>query len=162
VFQDNSLFNTTILENIRLDTKATRKDIERVAKKSHSSDFIKNLSDWLDTVVGERGVKLSGGEKQRLAIARAFLKDAPILILDEATSALDAQTEKHLQGSFDELMQGRTTFIIAHRLSTIMKADRIFVFDGGQIVEQGSYTELMKIWGKFEKLVEAQTKGFIE
>ena len=90
VFQDNSLFNTTILENIRLDSKAIRKDIERVAKKSHSTDFIKNLSDGLDTVVGERWVKLSGGEKQRLAIARAFLKDAPILILDEATSALDA------------------------------------------------------------------------
>jgi len=159
VFQDNSLFNTTILENIRLDTKATRKDIERVAKKSHSSDFIKNLSDWLDTVVGERGVKLSWGEKQRLAIARAFLKDAPILILDEATSALDAQTEKYLQSSFDELMSGRTTFIIAHRLSTIMKADRIFVFDSGKIVEQGSYDELMNMKWKFTKLVEAQTKG---
>lgn len=130
VFQDNSLFNTTIFNNIKLDTpKATKADIERVAKKSHASDFIKNLSDGLETVVGERGVKLSGGEKQRLAIARAFLKDAPILILDEATSALDAETEKHLQGSFDELMKGRTTFIIAHRLSTIMKADRIFVFD---------------------------------
>jgi len=162
VFQDNSLFNTTILENIRLDSKATRKDIEKVAKKSHSYDFIKNLSEGLDTVVGERGVKLSGWEKQRLAIARAFLKDAPILILDEATSALDAQTEKHLQKSFDELMKWRTTFIIAHRLSTIMKADRIFVFDSGKIVEQGSYDELMKIWGKFTKLVEAQTKGFIE
>lgn len=163
VFQDNSLFNTTILENIRLDSKATRADIERVSKKSHSSDFIKNLSNGLDTVVGERGVKLSWWEKQRLAIARAFLKDAPILILDEATSALDAQTEKYLQGSFDELMKGRTTFIIAHRLSTIMKADRIFVFDAGQIVEQGSYDELMKIKnGKFTKLVEAQTKGFIE
>lgn len=163
VFQDNSLFNTTILNNIRLDSKASRKDIERVAKKSHSSDFIKNLSDGLDTIVGERGVKLSGGEKQRLAIARAFLKDAPILILDEATSALDAQTEKYLQWSFDELMKGRTTFIIAHRLSTIMKADRIFVFDQGRIVEQGSYEELMKIkkW-YFTKLVEAQTKGFIE
>jgi len=162
VFQDNSLFNTTILENIRLDTKATRKDIERVAIKSHSSDFIKNLSEWLDTVVGERWVKLSWGEKQRLAIARAFLKDAPILILDEATSALDAQTEKYLQSSFDELMSGRTTFIIAHRLSTIMKADRIFVFDQWKIEEQGSYDELMKKKGKFEKLVEAQTKGFIE
>jgi len=162
VFQDNSLFNTTILENIRLDSKATRKDIERVSKKSHSSDFISKLSDGLDTVVGERGVKLSWGEKQRLAIARAFLKDAPILILDEATSALDAQTEKYLQSSFDELMSGRTTFIIAHRLSTIMKADRIFVFDSWEIVEQGSYDQLMKIKWKFSKLVEAQTKGFIE
>lgn len=162
VFQDNSLFNTTILDNIRLDTKASRKDIERVAKKSHSSDFIAKLSDWLDTVVGERGVKLSGGEKQRLAIARAFLKDAPILILDEATSALDAHTEKYLQWSFDELMKNRTTFIIAHRLSTIMKADRIFVFDQWEIVEQWSYKQLMKLSWKFTRLVEAQTKGFIE
>ncbi len=162
VFQDNSLFNTTILENIRLDTKATRKDIEKVAKKSHSDDFIQNLSDGLDTIVWERWVKLSGWEKQRLAIARAFLKDAPILILDEATSALDAQTEKYLQKSFDDLMKGRTTFIIAHRLSTIMKADRIFVFDAWKIVEQGSYKQLMKLQWKFTRLVEAQTKGFIE
>ncbi len=162
VFQDNSLFNTTILENIRLDSKATRADIQRVTKKSHSADFIQNLSDGLDTIVWERWVKLSWWEKQRLAIARAFLKDAPILILDEATSALDAHTEKYLQASFDELMSGRTTFIIAHRLSTIMKADRIFVFDQGEIVEQGSYKELMKKKWKFEKLVEAQTKGFIE
>lgn len=162
VFQDNSLFNSTVLENIRLNSQASRSDIERVAKKSHSSDFINNLSEWLDTVVWERGVKLSGGERQRLAIARAFLKNAPILILDEATSALDAQTEKYLQDSFDELMRGRTTFIIAHRLSTIMKADRIFVFDKWKIVEQGTYTELIKIKWKFTKLVEAQTKGFIE
>ncbi len=162
VFQDNSLFNASILENIRLDSKASREEIERVAKKSHSDDFISRLSEGIDTIVWERGVKLSGGEKQRLAIARAFLKDAPILILDEATSALDAQTEKYLQKSFDELMTGRTTFIIAHRLSTIMKADRIFVFDSGKIVEQGSYDELMDMKWKFTKLVEAQTKGFIE
>lgn len=162
VFQDNSLFNTTILENIRLDSKATRRDIEWVAKKSHASDFIKNLPDELDTVVGERGVKLSGGEKQRLAIARAFLKDAPILILDEATSALDAETEKYLQKSFDELMKGRTTFIIAHRLSTIKNADRIFVFDAGKIIESGSYEELVAKKGEFSKLVAAQVEGFIE
>ncbi len=161
VFQDNSLFNTTVWENICLDTKASQADIERVAKKSHSSDFIKHLSDWFDTIVWERWVKLSGGEKQRLAIARAFLKDAPILILDEATSALDAQTEKYLQGSFDELMKNRTTFIIAHRLSTIMKADTIFVFDQWKIVERWSYEELMVKNGIFTKLVEAQTQGFI-
>lgn len=162
VFQDNSLFNTTILENIRLDSKASRKQIEHVAVKSHASDFIKNLSDGLDTVVWERGVKLSGGEKQRLAIARAFLKDAPILILDEATSALDAETEKYLQWSFDELMKGRTTFIIAHRLSTIKKADRIFVFDQGKIVEEGTYKQLVAKKWSFAKLVAAQTGGFLE
>lgn len=162
VFQDNSLFNTTILENIRLDSKATRKQIEYVAQKSHASDFIKNLSDGLDTIVWERWVKLSGGEKQRLAIARAFLKDAPILILDEATSALDAETEKYLQSSFDELMESRTTFIIAHRLSTIKKADRIFVFDQGRIVEEWSYKYLVAKKWIFAKLVAAQTDGFLE
>jgi len=163
VFQDNSLFNTTILNNIKLGTKkATRKDIQRVAKKSHSIDFINMLSDGLDTVVWERGVKLSGGEKQRLAIARAFLKDAPILILDEATSALDAQTEKYLQDSFDELMKDRTTFIIAHRLSTIRKADIIFVFDQGRIIEQWSYKDLVAKKWAFAQLVESQVKGFID
>lgn len=163
VFQDNSLFNTTILDNIRLDNDtATREEIQTVTDRSHASDFIKNLSDGLDTVVWERGVKLSWGEKQRLAIARAFLKDAPILILDEATSALDAETEKYLQGSFDELMKGRTTFIIAHRLSTIRKADRIFVFENGKIIESWSYTELYNKKGTFTNLVEAQTEGFIK
>ena len=163
VFQDNSLFNATILENIRLDnTNATLNQIQEVAEKSHASDFIKNLSDGFDTMVGERWVKLSGGEKQRLAIARAFLKDAPILILDEATSALDAETEQYLQWSFDELMKGRTTFIIAHRLSTIKKADRIFVFDNGSIVEQGTYSELVSKKWPFSKLVAAQTDGFVE
>jgi len=163
VFQDNSLFNTTILNNIKLGTKkATRKDIQRVAKKSHSIDFINMLSDGLDTVVWERGVKLSGGEKQRLAIARAFLKDAPILILDEATSALDAQTEKYLQDSFDELMKDRTTFIIAHRLSTIRKADIIFVFDQGRTIEQWSYKDLVAKKWAFAQLVESQVKGFID
>ena len=163
VFQESSMFNTTILKNIQLDnTQATRKEIEKVASQSHTSEFIKRLSDWLDTIVGERWVKLSGGEKQRLAIARAFLKNAPILILDEATSALDAETEKYLQDSFEELMKWRTTFIIAHRLSTIRKADRIFVFENGQIVEQGNYSTLKKKGGHFTKLVNAQTEGFLD
>lgn len=163
VFQDNSLFNTTILNNIKLgNKKSSRKDIEIVAEKSHSTDFISMLSDGLDTVVWERWVKLSGGEKQRLAIARAFLKDAPILILDEATSALDAETEKYLQDSFDELMKDRTTFIIAHRLSTIRKADIIFVFDKGEIIEQWSYKELLAKKWAFAQLVESQVKWFID
>jgi ATP-binding cassette, subfamily B, beta-glucan exporter len=162
VFQDNSLFNTTVRENIRLDSDATDEEIEYVAKKSHCSDFIAHLTDGLDTIVWERGVKLSWGEKQRLAIARAFLKNAPILVLDEATSALDAQTEKYLQSSFDELMKGRTTIIIAHRLSTIMKADRIYVFDQGKIVESGDYESLLQQKSHFYKLVSAQTDGFIK
>ncbi len=107
-------------------------------------------------------MKLSGGERQRLAIARAFLKDAPILILDEATSALDAETERYLQDSFEELMQDRTTIIIAHRLSTIRKVDTIFVFRDGEIVEEGSYISLLEKGGYFSDLVRAQTDGFIE
>ena len=163
VFQDNSLFNTTIENNIKLDKLDTgREELEKIIEKAHAWEFIAQLSDGLDTLVWERGVKLSGWEKQRLAIARAFLKDAPILVLDEATSALDAETERYLQGSFDELMKGRTTFIIAHRLSTIKKADRIFVFDGGKIIEQGSYQNLVAKKGSFAKLVAAQVEGFIE
>ena len=162
VFQDNSLFNTSVRENIRLDSGANDEEIEYVAKKSHCTDFITHLTDGLDTIVWERGVKLSGGEKQRLAIARAFLKNAPILILDEATSALDAETEKYLQSSFDELMQDRTTIIIAHRLSTIMNANRIYVFHQGKIVESGNYESLVKQKSHFYKLVSAQTDGFIQ
>lgn len=162
VFQDNSLFNTTIRENIKLDSKtATDQDILKVAEKSHAIEFIRHFPDGLDTIVGERWVKLSWGEKQRLALARAFLKNAPILVLDEATSALDAQTEKYLQASLEELMSKRTTFIIAHRLSTIRKADRIFVFDNGKIVEEGTYKSLSEKGGYFTKLVQAQIDGFI-
>ncbi len=163
VFQDNSLFNTSILNNIKLwNKKATREDIEIVSKKSNSSSFIDNLSQWLDTIVWERWVKLSGWEKQRLAIARAFLKNAPILVLDEATSSLDAETEKYLQDSFDELMKWRTTFIVAHRLSTIKKADKIFLFNKWEIIESWNYKELMTKKWKFSKLVEAQVEGFID
>lgn len=163
VFQDSSMFNTTILENIKLDNfNATKEEIENVAIKSHSMDFINNLSNWFDTLVWERWIKLSWWEKQRLSIARAFLKDAPILVLDEATSALDSETEKYLQSSFEELMKGRTTFIIAHRLSTIRKADRIFVFKRGKIVESGTYRELKNMWGYFKKLIDSQVEGFVE
>lgn len=163
VFQDSSMFNTTILENIKLDNfNATKEEIENVAIKSHSIDFINNLSNWYDTLVWERWVKLSWWEKQRLSIARAFLKDAPILVLDEATSALDSETEKYLQSSFEELMKWRTTFIIAHRLSTIRKADRIFVFKKWKIVESGSYKELKNMWGYFKKLIDSQVEGFVE
>lgn len=163
VFQDSSMFNTTILENIKLDNfNATKEEIENVAIKSHSIDFINNLSNWFDTLVWERWIKLSWWEKQRLSIARAFLKDAPILVLDEATSALDSETEKYLQSSFEELMKWRTTFIIAHRLSTIRKADRIFVFKRGKIVESGTYRELKNMWGYFKKLIDSQVEGFVE
>ena len=163
VFQDNSLFNTSIEKNIKFWKKwISRKKIKEISKKSYSDDFISKLSEWLDTLVWERWIKLSGWEKQRLAIARAFLKDAPILVLDEATSALDANTEEHLQKSFRELMKWRTTFIIAHRLSTIRDADRICVFKDGKIIEEGNYKELIKKWWYFSNLVKSQIKWFID
>ena len=163
VFQENSMFNTSVLNNIVLDNKnASKKDIERVVKKSHSLEFIKNLSDGFETIVWERWVKLSWWEKQRLAIARAFLKDAPILILDEATSALDAETEKYLQASLEELMKKRTTFIVAHRLSTIRNADRIFVLKSWEIVESWTYNSLIRKKLIFSKLVESQIWGFVD
>ena len=162
VFQENSLFNATIFENIILNNKtATKEDVIEVCRKSHSLDFINSLSDKFDTLVWERWIKLSWWEKQRIAIARAFLKNAPILILDEATSALDANTEKFLQKSLEQLMKNRTTFIIAHRLSTIRKADKIFLFENWEIKESWTYKELLEKWGYFTKLVEAQIWGFI-
>lgn len=163
VFQDNSLFHTSILQNICLGSENIKEeDIGPILEKSGAKTFIHHLSEGVHTLVWERGVKLSGWERQRLAIARAFFKNAPILILDEATSALDAETEKFLQTSFDELMKGKTTFIIAHRLSTIRKADTIYVFDAGKIVEEWSYSELLKQEWYFARLVQAQNEGFIE
>ncbi|MEM7016301.1 MAG: ATP-binding cassette domain-containing protein, partial [Pseudomonadota bacterium] len=114
------------------------------------------LPDGLDTIIGERGAKLSGGQRQRLAIARAFLKDAPVLILDEATSALDTETEKQVQAALESLRQGRTTIIIAHRLSTIERADTIVVMEQGNIVEQGAHEELMVLGGVYSRLYKAQ------
>jgi ATP-binding cassette subfamily B protein len=144
VQQDVFLFAGTIQENIlygRLD--ATDEEVRHAARRARLDDMIAQLPDGYDTVVGERGVKLSGGQKQRLAIARIFLKNPPILILDEATSALDTETERAIQASLAELAQGRTTLIIAHRLSTITKASRIFVVDGGRIIERGSHETLV-------------------
>ena len=143
--QETVLFNDTILRNMRFaDLKASEKQIWEALEKAQLADFVRSLPKGLKTIVGERGVKLSVGQKQRISIARAFLKDAPILILDEPTSALDAKTEKNLRESFDALAQGRTTFVIAHRLSTVRKADKILVFDKGRIVEEGSHEELLK------------------
>ncbi|MFN7023779.1 MAG: ABC transporter ATP-binding protein [Pseudorhizobium sp.] len=144
VQQDVVLFAGTVRENIlygRLD--ATDEEVRHAARRARLDDMIAALPDGYDTVIGERGVKLSGGQKQRLAIARIFLKNPPILILDEATSALDTETERAIQASLAELAQGRTTLIIAHRLSTITKASRIFVVDGGRIIERGSHETLV-------------------
>lgn len=143
--QEVALFNDTILANIRYGSfDAPIEDVMKVAKEAHIDDFVSALPEKYDTMVGERGIKLSVGQKQRLAIARAMLRDPAILILDEPTSALDSQTEKIVTEELEKLMQGRTTFIIAHRLSTVRKADVIFVFQKGKIVESGSHTQLIE------------------
>ncbi len=156
--QDPILFHRSLAENIgyaRPD--ATQDEIEAAARKAHAHEFITRLTEGYDTLVGERGVKLSGGERQRVALARAFLADAPILILDEATSSLDSITEKHIQEAIEELMDGRTTILIAHRLSTIRSVDRILVFSGGRVVEQGTHAELMRRPdGQYQALYQTQ------
>jgi subfamily B ATP-binding cassette protein MsbA len=126
------------------------------AKISNSTEFINKLDDKFDSEIGEDGVTLSGGQRQRLSIARAIAKDSPILILDEATSALDSATEKLVQSAINKMQQGRTTIIIAHRLSTIQNADRIIVLKDGEIIEQGSHNELLKISGEYSKLTQQQ------
>lgn len=161
--QEPLLFHRSLRENIaygKID--ATDDEIRSAAKKAHALEFIDQLPHGLDTTVGERGVKLSGGQRQRIAIARAILKDAPILVLDEATSALDSESEKLIQASLNELMKGRTAIVIAHRLSTIQKMDRIVVLNDGKIVEDGTHAELLKHKGIYAKLWAHQSGGFIE
>lgn len=152
VMQDNSLFNTSIIENLKFaKIDASKKEIEDALKKA-KADFVFTLEKWIDTVIWERWLKLSGWEKQRLNIARLFLKDPEILILDEATSALDNTTEKEIQTALNELMKGRTSIIIAHRLSTIKHVDTIFMLENGEIIEKWTYDELIKNKWKFYKL----------
>ncbi|MDP5038952.1 MAG: ABC transporter ATP-binding protein/permease, partial [Candidatus Gracilibacteria bacterium] len=152
VMQDNTLFNTTIRKNLELvGENITEKQIIKALKKA-KADFVLDSKDGLETMIGERGLKLSGGEKQRLNIARIFLKNPEILILDEATSALDNKTEIEIQSSLDELLIGKTSIIIAHRLSTIKKVDKIFVMDNGKIIESGTYNELINNKSHFYNL----------
>lgn len=161
--QEPLLFHRTLLENIAYGRpKATKKQIIEAAKKAHAHEFISSLPKGYETMVGERGVKLSGGQRQRIAIARAILKDAPILVLDEATSALDSESEKLIQSALWELMKGRTAIVIAHRLSTIQKMDRIIVMDNGKIVEQGTHKQLLAKKGIYSNLWAHQSGGFIE
>jgi ATP-binding cassette subfamily B protein len=161
--QEPLLFHRTIAENIGYGKpSAGRQDIERAAKLSHAAEFIETLPQGYDTLVGERGVKLSGGQRQRIAIARALLKDAPILVLDEATSALDSESEALIQDALWKLMQGRTAIVIAHRLSTVQRMDRIVVMDDGQIVEEGSHRSLIKRKGIYADLWNRQSGGFLE
>jgi ATP-binding cassette subfamily B protein/subfamily B ATP-binding cassette protein MsbA len=157
VLQEPFIFRLTVAENIGYGRPdATRSEIEAAAKAARADDFIRRLPEGYDTIVGERGATLSGGERQRLSIARAFLKDAPILVLDEPTSALDALTESALLETLELLMKGRTTFIIAHRLSTIRNADRILVVDRGRIAEEGSHAELLARNGLYANLYRQQ------
>ena len=161
--QEPLLFHRSLRENIAYSTpSATDDQILDAAKKANAIDFIKQLPEGLDTTVGERGVKLSGGQRQRIAIARALLKDAPILVLDEATSALDSESEKMIQDALEKLMKNRTSIVIAHRLSTIAKLDRIIVLDQGKIVEDGTHQELLANNGIYAKLWSHQSGGFIE
>lgn len=162
--QEPLLFHRSVRENIAYSRPdATDAEIEKAAKKAGAYDFIVKLQDGFDTLVGERGVKLSGGQRQRIAIARAILKDAPILVLDEATSALDSESEALIQKSLETLMKNRTSIVIAHRLSTIAKLDRIIVLENGRIVEDGSHDQLLaKKRGVYAKLWARQSGGFIE
>jgi ATP-binding cassette subfamily B protein len=165
VFQDPSLFSGTVRENVRYGRPdADEAAVAAAVRAANAAEFVAALPDGLDTQIGERGVKLSGGQKQRIAIARAILKDAPILVLDEATSSLDSKAEHEVQVALEQLMRGRTTLIIAHRLSTIASVDKIVGLRDGRVIEQGSPAELAHAGGIYAELLELQnpTKANIE
>lgn len=155
--QDTSLFHRSLMDNIRYGRiGASDKEVIKASKQAHCHAFIEQLPEKYEALFGERGIKLSGGQRQRIAIARAILKDAPILILDEATSALDSITEKRIQESLHSLMEGRTSIIIAHRLSTLSEMDRILVFDKGHIIEDGTHKKLLKNKGHYARMWKIQ------
>jgi subfamily B ATP-binding cassette protein MsbA len=157
VTQQTILFNDTIRDNISYgDQNKSEKDIRKAADAAYALNFIDALPEGFDTVIGESGIRLSGGERQRLSIARAILKNAPILVLDEATSSLDTESEREVQKALENLMKDRTTFVIAHRLSTIKNADRIIVIKDGRIVEEGSHDDLLSLEGEYETLYNMQ------
>ncbi len=159
VFQDPTLFSGTVQENIAYGRpRATQKELMKAAKAANAWSFIQKLPKGLDTLVGERGMKLSGGQKQRIAIARAILKDAPILILDEATSSLDSKAEHEVQLALEQLMKGRTTIIIAHRLSTIADVDEIITLKNGRVDEIGTPAKLSKTDGIYAQLLQLQNR----
>jgi ATP-binding cassette subfamily B protein len=160
--QDPSLFHRSLMENIRYGRiDASDAEVRSAAQKAHAHAFIEMLPQGYDSLVGERGIKLSGGQRQRIAIARAILKNAPILILDEATSQLDSVTENLIQTSLWQLMHDKTTLVIAHRLSTLLRMDRILVFDQGMIVEDGTHAQLLANNGLYKTLWDAQLGGFL-
>ena len=158
VQQEPLLFSDTISNNIRYGRlEASMEEIVAAAKAANAHDFIMGLPEQYETVIGERGAKLSGGERQRISVARAFLKDAPILLLDEPTSSIDSKTEAVILDALDRLMEGRTTFMVAHRLSTIREADQILVVNHGRIVESGTHEELLEQGGLYFQLYETQS-----
>lgn len=160
--QEAVLFNRSLMDNIRYARpNASKQDVINAAKKANIHEFIVALPDSYNTLVGNRGIKLSGGQRQRIAIARAILKDSPILILDEATSALDSENEVLIQKSLKNVMRGKTTIAIAHRLSTLRNMDRIIVLDKGRIIESGTHTQLLRTGGAYRKLWDMQTGGFV-
>jgi subfamily B ATP-binding cassette protein MsbA len=158
VSQDVVLFNDTVAANIAYGSldRVSESDIVAAARAAHALEFIEQMASGMQTLVGENGVKLSGGQRQRIAIARALLKNAPILVLDEATSALDSESERHIQAALETLIQGRTTIVIAHRLSTVERADRIVVLDRGRIVESGTHAQLLASGGLYARLYRTQ------
>ena len=157
VSQDIFLFHDTIYENIRYGRlNASQEEIEEAARLAFAHDFILEQPEGYNTTIGDKGCQLSGGQKQRLSIARAILKDAPILLLDEATAALDSKSERMIQSALNRLTQGRTTIAVAHRLSTILKADEIMVVDGGHLIECGSHAQLLRSSTTYRKLYELQ------
>ena len=157
VTQETLLFNTTVQDNILYgNPRASEDQVVAAAEAAHAWEFIREMPEGMETIIGEQGIQLSGGQRQRLAIARALLKNPPILILDEATSALDTESEQHVQRAVDELIHDRTVIVIAHRLSTIQNADRILVLDGGHIIESGSHAELLAKKGQYRRLHDMQ------
>lgn len=161
--QESSLFHRSVFDNIAYGKlSASKEEVIKAAKLANADEFIRKLPDGYDTMVGERGVKLSGGQRQRIAIARAILKDAPILVLDEATSALDSESEAMIQGALTNLMKGRTSIVVAHRLSTIAGLDKIVVLNDGKIVEQGTHAELLAKGGEYYKLWSRQSGAFLD
>ena len=158
VTQDSILFNDSVIENIKLGKKeASNEEVQEAAEIANANEFIKDLPNQYDTHIGDGGNKLSGGQKQRISIARAVIKNPPIMILDEATSALDTESEQLVQVALEKMMKNRTSLVIAHRLSTIQNADNIVVMKKGEIVEQGKHDELLEIKGEYYKLVSMQS-----
>ncbi|HEY6823907.1 MAG TPA: ATP-binding cassette domain-containing protein, partial [Steroidobacteraceae bacterium] len=156
VSQDVVLFDDTIRNNIAFGRQVSDAAVERAAEAAHILEFVRNQPGGLDALVGDRGMLLSGGQRQRIAIARALLKDAPILILDEATSALDTESERHIQAALAQLLRNRTTFVIAHRLSTVEQADRILVLNAGSVAENGTHAQLLAHGGLYAQLHRLQ------